>query len=62
MKKRKKKICSQINLIQDCGGGWGEGGVQKGPPTSFSPVPSTNVGFSRKNFLNFSFKPFATLA
>ena len=40
--------------------GWGEGG-QKGPPTSFSPVTSTNVEFSPKNFLTFSFNPFPTL-
>ena len=31
--------------IQDRGGG-----VQKGPPTSFSPVTSTNVGISSQNF------------
>ena len=31
------------------------------PPTSFSPVTSTNVGISPKNFLTFSFDPFATL-
>ena len=40
---------------------------QKGPtplpvfPTSFSTVTSTNVGFNPKNFLTFSFKPFAAL-
>ena len=27
------------------------------PPTSFSPVTSTNVGFGPKNFLTFSFNP-----
>ena len=31
------------------------------PPTSFSRVTSTNVGFGPKNFLTFSFNPFATL-
>ena len=31
------------------------------PPACFSPVTSINVGISPKNFLNFSFKPFATL-
>ena len=36
---------------------WG----QKGPPTSFSPVTSTNVGFGLLNVLTFSFNPFATL-
>ena len=40
--------------------GVGRGG-QKGPPTSFSPVTSTNVGFGPQNFLTFSFNPFATL-
>ena len=34
-----------FNLIQD-----GGRGAQKGPPTSFSPVTSTNVGFGRKTF------------
>ena len=36
-------------------------GGQKDPPTSFSPVTSTNVGFGPQNFLTFSFNPFATL-
>ena len=40
---------------------------QKAPPppsptTSFSPVTSTNVGFSTANFLTFSFNPFSRLA
>ena len=43
-----------INPIQD-------GGGQRSPPTSFSPVTSTNVGISPQNFLTFSFNPFATL-
>ena len=34
---------------------------QKNPPTSFSPVTSTNVGISPKNVLTFIFNPFATL-
>ena len=38
--------------------GWGG---KKAPPTSISPITSTNVGFSPKNFLIFSFNPFATL-
>ena len=38
----------------------GRGG-QKDPPTSFSFVSSTNVEFGPKNFLTFSFNPFATL-
>ena len=42
-------------------GGGGGGGEQKGPPTSFSPVTSTNVGFNPQNFLTFSFNPFTTL-
>ena len=37
----------------------GEG--QKGPPTSFSPVTSANVGISSQNFLTFIFSPFDTL-
>ena len=44
-----------FNPIQD------EGGGAKRPPTSFSPVTSTNVGLSTQNFLTFSFNPFATL-
>ena len=36
-------------------------GGQKGPPTSFSPATSTNIGFGPKNFLTFSFNTFATL-
>ena len=37
-------------------------GVVKSPPTtSFSPVISTNIGFSPQNFLDYSFNPFATL-
>ena len=36
------------------------GGEQRVPPTSFSPVTSTNVRISPKNFLTFSFNPFAT--
>ena len=38
-----------VNPIQDGG---------KGPPTSFYPVTSTNVGISPKNFLPFSFATF----
>ena len=37
------------------------GGAKKPPPTSFSPVTSTNVGFGPQNFLTFSFNLFATL-
>ena len=38
------------------------GGVKSlRPPTSFSPVTSTNVGSSPQNFQDFSFDPFATL-
>ena len=46
-----------LNPIQD-GLGWGG---QKGPPTSFSPVISTNVGISLQNFLTFSLNPFDRL-
>ena len=42
-----------LNPIQD------EGGDRLS--NSFSPVTSTNVGLSPKNFLSFSFSPFATL-
>ena len=38
-----------------------EGGVAKRPPTSFSPVTSTNVEIRPQNFLTFSFNLFATL-
>ena len=31
------------------------------PPTSFSPVPSTNVGIRSQNFLTFRFKSFDKL-
>ena len=41
--------------------GEGGGADAKGPATSFSPVTSTSVGISPKNFLTFSFSPFATL-
>ena len=37
------------------------GGDKKAPPTSFSPVTSTNVEFGSQNFPTFSFKPFVTL-
>ena len=42
---------ADLNPIQE-----GEG--QKAPPTSFSPVTSTNVRISPENFLTFSFNPF----
>ena len=45
-----------VNHIQE-----GGGGGPKGPPIRFSPVTSANVGISPKNFLTFSFNPFATL-
>ena len=37
------------------------GETKRPPATSFFPVTFTNVRFSPKNFLNFSFNPFATL-
>ena len=43
-----------INPIQD-------GGRQKVPLTSTSPLTFINIGISPKNFLTFSFNPFATL-
>ena len=56
-------VCLTINRIKDRGWrGGGAGGGKKVPlPTSFSSVTSTNVGFGPKNFLTFSFNPFATL-
>ena len=55
----KGRIVDYINPIQDRLGG---GGAKRSPPlTSFSPVTSTNLGFGPKNFLTFSFNPFATL-
>ena len=58
-KRHLKQIADQINgflnPIQD-----GDKG-EKGPPTSFSPVTFTNIGFGPKNFLTFSFNLFATL-
>ena len=40
--------------------GVGDGEAKK-PPTSFSPVTSTNVGTNPQNVLTFSFNPFATM-
>ena len=37
------------------------GGGAKKTPTSFSPVTSTNVGISPKNFLTFNSNPFDRL-
>ena len=37
------------------------GGGKKAPPTSFSPIISTNLGINPQNFLTFSFNPFATV-
>ena len=45
----------RIDPVQDGGGG------KKAPPTSFSPVTSTNVEIRRQNFLTFSFNPFDRL-
>ena len=45
-----------FNPIQD-----GGGGGKKASPTSFSPLTSTNVGISPKNFLSFSFNGFDRL-
>ena len=38
-----------------------EEGAPKRPPTSFSPVTSTNVRFGPQKLLTFSFNDFATL-
>ena len=50
-----------FNPIQNGGAGGGTGGGKKASPTSFSPLTSTNVGFSPQNFLTLSFNTFATL-
>ena len=39
----------------------GGGGGAKRPPTSLSPVTSTNVGISPQNFLTVSINPFDRL-
>ena len=44
-----------VNPFQDDAGG------KQVPPTSFSPVTSTNVGLGPQNFQTFSLNPFATL-
>ena len=44
-----------FNPIQDWGGGL------KRPPTSFTPITSTNVGIKLKNLRTFSFNPFDRL-
>ena len=36
-------------------------GAKSSPPTSFSPVSSTNAGIRPQKFLTFSFNRFATL-
>ena len=54
--KRKNYWMRTLNPIQD---GWGEN--KKPPPTSFSPVTSTNVGIIPPKFLTFSFNPFDRL-
>ena len=54
----KKNVDQQkfpINTIQDRARG------QNAPPTSFSPVTSTNVEISLQIFLTFRFNPFVTL-
>ena len=53
IKNEEKKFALRLTLFRM--------GRAKKPPTSFSPVTSTNIGFSHKNFLNFSLNPFATL-
>ena len=58
-------ILLTLYRIQGGGGRWkagGGGGCRKSAsPISFSSVTSTNAEISPKNFLNFSFNPFATL-
>ena len=51
-----------LTLFRMGEGRWvGWGGQKSPPPTSFSPVTSTNVGICSQNFLTFSFSPFGTL-
>ena len=50
------RVVERFNPIHD-----GGKGVQKGPPTSFSPVTPTNVGITPPNSLTFIFNPFPTL-
>ena len=47
-----------LDPIQD---GQGGGKQATPPPTSFSPVTSTNLGMRHQNFLTFSFNTFSTL-
>ena len=54
------KFHQEVNYLSDVLTLFRMGG-QKGPPTSFSPVNSTNVGISPQNLLTFSFNPFAIL-
>ena len=51
LRKTKKLYFESLNPVQD-------GRGQKSPPTSFSPVTSTNVGIRSQNFLTFSFNLF----
>ena len=54
---RLKKMALRLTLFMISG--WGGGA--KRLSTSFSPVTSTNVRISPKNFLTFSFNPFDRL-
>ena len=56
-----KNILIYFNPIQDGGGGGGGGGGKNAPPTTFSPLTSTDVGISPQNFLTFIFDPFPAL-
>ena len=53
----KKQNQEQLTLFR-MGGGLKR---PRPPPSSFSPVTSTNVGISSKNFLTFSFNTLSTL-
>ena len=54
-----QKSLMHFNPFQE-GGNGGMGRAQM-PPTSFSPVTSTNVRISSQNFLTFSFDTFDKL-
>ena len=64
------RICFLLTLFKMKGEGNEGGGRRvrgmgkkgKKTPSIFSPVTSTNVGISSRNFLTFSFNPFPTMA
>ena len=51
---RYKKMSTTMHSLMK-GGNSIQDGDKKIPPTSFSHIPSPNIGISPQNFLNFSF-------